>query len=174
MNRFKQFIVPFAGLSLGDHRYEFEIGDWFFEQFEYSEIKKANVKVVATLKKTSTMLAFDFQETGEIEVCCDRCAEDFYLPVDGEHRLIIKFGPEAREESDEIIVLPSGDHEIDLSQYIYEYLILDLPIQRVHGTDAEGNSLCDPEVIEKLNQIATENKKEEGNDPRWDALKNLN
>jgi uncharacterized metal-binding protein YceD (DUF177 family) len=174
VSRFKQFTIPFTGLSVGEHQFDFEISDWFFENFEYSLIKKGDVKVDVVLTKQSTVLVFDFQIEGEVEVCCDLCADDFMIPISGDHRLIVKFGPEASEESDEIIVIPSGEYEIDISQYIYEYINLDIPLKRIHGENAAGESLCNPETLQKLKEIVKENKESKGDDPRWDALKNLN
>jgi uncharacterized metal-binding protein YceD (DUF177 family) len=171
MNYMKEFLISFSGLSLGKHEYEFEIKDKFFESLEYSELKKGSVHVDMTLEKHSVMLVLNFSFKGEVTVMCDRCADDFEIPVEGENKLIIKFGPEPGEESEDIIVIGEGEHEIDVSQFIYEYIILALPLQRVHGDDAEGVSLCDPEVLKKLAEISV--KHETGTDPRWDALKGL-
>jgi uncharacterized protein len=171
MNYMKEFLISFSGLSLGKHEYEFEIKDKFFESLEYSEIKKGNVHLDMTLEKHSVMLILNFSFKGEVTVMCDRCADDFEIPVEGENRLIVKFGPEPGEESEDIIVIGEGEHEIDISQYIYEYITLALPLQRIHGDDENGVSLCDPEVLKKLEEISV--KHEQGTDPRWDALKGL-
>ena len=73
------------------------------------------------------------------------------------------------EENDEIVVIPEHDYEIDLSQYLYEYINLILPYRKVHGEDENGNSLCNPDIIKKIE----EHTEEEATDPRWDALKKL-
>jgi uncharacterized metal-binding protein YceD (DUF177 family) len=86
-------------------------------------------------------------------------------PVEGKERLIVKFGQEWLEESDEILIIPETESQIDISGFIYEYIVLTLPYQRIHP---EGEGLCDQEVIEKLN-AHTEQKI----DPRWEALKSL-
>lgn len=173
MNYMKQFMISFSGLSLGKHDYEFEVGDAFFESLEFSEIRKGNVHVDMTLEKTTVMLLLNFSIKGEVTVTCDRCADEFEMPVSGENRLIVKFGSVPMEETEDIIVIPEGEHEIDVSQFIYEYIILALPLQRIHPDDEEGNSLCDPEVLKKLEEISVRQQSEE-TDPRWDALKGLN
>jgi uncharacterized protein len=172
MNYMKQFVISFSGLSLGKHDYEFEVDDTFFESLEYSEIRKGNIHVDMTLEKTTIMLLLNFSFKGKATVTCDRCGDEFEIPVEGENRLIVKFGAVPMEETEDIIVIPEGEHEIDVSQYIYEYIILALPLQRIHPDDAEGNSMCDPDVLKKLEEISV--KHTEGTDPRWDALKGLN
>ena len=85
-------------------------------------------------------------------------------PVKGEFRLIVKFGDDYEEESDEVVVIPKTESRIDVSQYIYEYINLLLPIQRMHAEVED----CDPEIVKKIN---THSKPEV--DPRWEALKNI-
>lgn len=172
MNYMKQFMISFSGLSLGKHDYEFEVENAFFESLEFSEIKKGNVHVDMTLEKHTVMLVLNFSFSGDVTVTCDRCADEFEIPVSGDNRLIIKFGSTPMEESEDIIVISEGEHEIDVSQFIYEYIILALPLQRIHPDDEEGNSLCDPEVLKKLEEISV--KQSSGTDPRWDALRGLN
>ena len=42
----KEYIIQFVGLSVGEHLYEFNISDSFFEDLEYSEIKQGNISEV--------------------------------------------------------------------------------------------------------------------------------
>jgi uncharacterized metal-binding protein YceD (DUF177 family) len=162
------FIVPFIGLKVGNHTFTFEIEDKFFEHFEYSEIRKGRLHVDCRLEKQSRMMVFYFDITGNIQVPCDRCAADFDLPIEGSEKLIVKFGAEEGEESEEIIVINEKESEFDVSQYLYEYVHLLLPIQKIHGTDETGNSLCDPDVIRYIRET-----EDHPADPRWEALKNL-
>lgn len=164
----KKFIVPFIGLSLGKHHYEYDIDDSFFQDFEYSEIKQGNLKVNLVVDKQSNMLILDFAIEGFVNVMCDRCLDNFDMDISTNQRLFIKFGEETREETDQVIVFSSNEYEIDVSQYIYEYIVLSLPHKRIHP---EGE--CDPEVIKKLNELKI-NKEDKDNDPRWDILKNIN
>ena len=41
----KEFLIPFAGLKLGKHQFEFEINKAFFDDFDYDEYKDVNIKV---------------------------------------------------------------------------------------------------------------------------------
>lgn len=168
VNYLKQFIIPFSGLKPGNYLYTFETDDRFFEQFEYSEIKKGNVHVDCRLEKQERMMVFHFELTGVVKVICDRCAGEFDWNIGGTQQLIVKFGPEHTEETEDILVITEKEHEIDISQYLYEYVHLLVPIKKVHGTDENGKSLCDPDVIKYINE-----EEEHTADPRWEVLKKL-
>jgi uncharacterized metal-binding protein YceD (DUF177 family) len=164
----KHFIIPFSGLKVGNHPYTFEIEDKFFEHFEYSEIKKGNIHVDCMLDKQVRMMVLFFDLAGRITVPCDRCGEEFDLPVEGSQKLIVKFGLDHKEEAEDILVITEKEHELDISQFLYEYVHLLLPIKKIHGTDENGKSLCDPEVIRYI--IETEDQPV---DPRWEVLRKL-
>lgn len=186
MNTLKQFNIPHIKLSLGTHHFDFEVNDAFFSHFEESEIHKADVKVGIELLKESSMMVLEFSIRGKAEVVCDRCLDTFYLPLDNHYRLIVKFGDDYQEQSDEVIIIPMGDSPLYLGQIIYEYLHLSLPIKKVHPEDANGQSGCNPAIMEALKQYTKtteqngEDKDQEEKDhtnkqgdPRWDALRNL-
>lgn len=164
----KQFVIPIAGLKAGNHNFAFDIDERFFEHFDYSEITHGNLRVECLLEKQQRMMVFHFAIEGFVNVACDRCAEDFDQPVSGEEQLIVKLGNTHEEEADDVLVIAETEHELDLSQFIYEYIHLLLPMKRVHGTDAQGNSLCNPEVTRFIT-----GDEEQTPDPRWDALKNI-
>jgi len=168
MNHIRNFVIPFIGLKVGNHPYTFEIEDKFFEHFEYSEIKKGQVHVNCMLEKQPRMMVFHFSLKGEVRVTCDRCGEEFFLPIEGNQQLIVKYGADHTEESEDILVITEKEHELDISQFLYEYVHLLLPFRKVHGTDEEGNSLCDPDVIRYIQE-----SEEHPADPRWEALRKL-
>jgi uncharacterized metal-binding protein YceD (DUF177 family) len=117
------------------------------------------------------MLEFDFILKGSVIVTCDRCLDDLEVPVDFSSKLFVKFGDTTEEQTDEIIVLSHAEHELDISQYIYEFAHLSLPFKRVHP-DKKGKSTCNKEMLKKLDEYIIRNEQEE-TDPRWDDLKNL-
>lgn len=170
----KKFLIPFAGLKLGKHQFEFEIDKKFFDDFGFDEYNDVNIKVDLVLEKKSTMLELAFKSKGTVNVPCDLTNEDFDLPVKGKLELIVKFGEEYNDENDEMLVLPHGEHQVDVSQYIYEMIVLSVPSKRVHPGIKDGTIA--PEILRKLNELAPkEEQKEEDKDtdPRWDSLKKL-
>lgn len=169
MDYLKNFAIPFRGLKLGDHHFEYVIGEKFFDCIEYSEIKKGNVSVEIEMNKQDRMLIFEFSINGTVEVVCDRCLSLFDFHVSGNETFYVKIGEEWLEESDDVLIIPESEHEFNISQLIYEYIMLMLPIQRIHPDDENGNSTCDPEMLDKLGA----QPKPQESDPRWDALAKL-
>jgi len=165
----KNFAIPFRGLKLGDHHFEYVIGEKFFDCIEYSEVKRGKLLVEIEMNKQERMLIFEFCINGTVEVVCDRCLDLFDYAVSGNEILYVKLGETWEEESDDMIVIPENEHEINVSQLIYEYIILMLPIQRIHPDDENGKSTCDPEMLEKLGAAPEPQE----TDPRWEALANL-
>jgi Uncharacterized ACR, COG1399. len=41
--------------------------------------------------------------------------------------LSLKFGKEYSEESDEIVIIPEDDGEINIAWFLYEFIVLSLP-----------------------------------------------
>lgn len=173
MKKKSDFTIPFAGLKLGHHTYEFEVDDTFFEELEYSLIKKGSISVSIDLEKKETMLILNFTLAGTVEVECNLCTDPMNQQIDTSYPLIYKFGLEDLED-DSIIVIHPDSYQIDVQHPIYEFLTISLPIRTVH---AEGE--CNQEMLETMNKyLASTNKEEDNNDdeidPRWSALKNLN
>jgi len=162
----KEFIIPFSGLKTGKHEFKFKIDHTFFEAFDQALLEDANLNADLVLEKTESMLILNLNAKGFTHVPCDRCGDYFDLPIESSERVIVKFGDEEFEQTDEIIVLRPEEYEIDVSQRIYEMIVLNLPNKRVHQNPED----CNQEVLEKLNEI---NGPEEDIDPRWEALKKL-
>lgn len=169
----QQYRIPFTGLKLGKHYFELEAGEAFFEEFEYSLVKDARLKVDLEMDKQETMLILQFHIAGEIFLNCDVCLAKFPSVVDIRERQIVKFkGDGLAQDTEEILVLDKNEHEIDVSKLIYEYINLAVPFVNSCG-DIGNTQWCDKETIGKLNEFSSKKQKNEGADPRWEALKNI-
>ena len=164
------FSIPLSGLKEGRHLYDFEIGNDFFEDFEESEVKEGTLSVSIVLEKRSSHFDFTFKISGKVRVCCDRCLELFYHPVECENKLLVRYGSEWDESDPDMITVPVDESELDVRQYIYEFIQLAMPIQKIHPGGGGVND-CNPEMIEKLKQHIV--NEEKAVDPRWDELKKL-
>ncbi|MCU0378195.1 MAG: DUF177 domain-containing protein [Bacteroidales bacterium] len=129
------------------------------------------MKAEVTLEKRSTHLELTVVIKGSAEVICDRCLDPFYLSLSCTNKLYVKQGREWEEDDPDMIIMPADEHELDLSQYFYEYIHLALPLKRTHPDDAKGRSTCNPEMIRKLKDLLVTG--EEKTDARWDELKKL-
>lgn len=169
------YSIHFKGLKVGKHLFNLEVDKKFFDEFEEGDIHEGSLNVEVKLNKQSQMLQLDVVIKGDVKVECDRCLEDFDLPISFKGSLYVKFGDEKGEEGDEIIILTNDDSEINLAQYIYESISLSLPYQRYHGMSGT-KSKCNKKMLEKLkSHLASESKKEDNDeiDPRWSKLKDI-
>jgi uncharacterized metal-binding protein YceD (DUF177 family) len=173
--KLKDFDISFIGLKQGNHEFEYELNDSFFEHFGFNEFCNAEINVQATLTKVSTMMELVVKGNGTVEINCDLTNEPFKMNLNPALDLVIKFGEEYNDEDDELLVLPHGEYQFNVAQYLYEMTVLSLPQKRIHP-GVEDGSLESP-LLDKLEDLKPKivEEKEETNesDPRWDALKDL-
>lgn len=168
----RDYRLPFKGLEEGSHQYSFDLPGLFFEHFSSTEIRTGNLTAEVELIKRSSFLELQFHVEGFVEVVCDRCLEYYKQPIQTDARLFVKFGELFREESEELVIIPVSETELDLSHYLYEFVLLGIPYRKVHPEDEKGNPGCDPDMLRRLKELSVET--EEQPDPRWDKLKELN
>jgi len=169
----KIYTIPFTGLKLGKHSFDFEITKAFFDEFEYSLVKKGQLNCHVELERQETMIILDFVISGTIDVSCDRCLADYPQQIYTEERQIAKFSEEEIGNDEDVITLTKNDYEIDLSGLIYEYINVSVPFFTVCGE--EGNTeYCDKDMLDRLGKLSSgEEPDDETDDPRWDALKKI-
>ncbi|WP_348799177.1 YceD family protein [Flavobacterium adhaerens] len=176
MKQTKEYTIPFVGLKLGKHKFDYQINNEFFEIFDYNEFQNSDIKVNVVLDKKSNLLEISFKHQGTINVPCDLTSEDFDLPIKGKLKLIVRFGETFNNDNEELLILPFGEFEIDIAQYIYEMIVLSVPTRRIHPGIKDGT--LNTEALTKLKELTIkeqkkEKKEEENIDPRWDKLKQL-
>ena len=168
------FIIPLNGLASGETSFSWRAGKEFFEAFENAEILDADLVASVVVEKSGRYLGVDCEVDGIVTVLCDRCLEDLEMPVAADILLSVKYGNEESSEDHqegerEIVFVPEGDAELDLSQIIYDYVCLSLPMQRHHE---EGE--CNPEALRYLagKESVASSEEAEANNP-FAALKDL-
>ena len=197
----RAYVIPFIGLKTGTHEFDFEIGDKFFDDLEYSIIHSGNVHVHLSLEKKETMLIGVFTISGNVHTSCDRCNDPIEVPVEGTYQLIFKFGHD-REDDETLVVLHPDAYEIDMRDHIYEFITVSLPTRIVHPKGECNEEMItllkeyshQPEDQEELDEDEDweeddwdddgdddwdeEDEEDDDDDdpidPRWSALKNLN
>ncbi|MGC1391493.1 MAG: DUF177 domain-containing protein [Bacteroidales bacterium] len=165
------YAIQLSGLKEGHHTIDFEIDKEFFDKFEESEVKEGSLVANIEMDKRSSHIDLVIKVSGSVRISCDRCLDTFSQPVNSENRLLVKFGKSIEDLDPDILSLPAESYELDLLQQIYEFIVLAVPIKRVHPADKNGKDTCDPGMLKKLEEFIIEEDKE--NDPRWDELKKL-
>lgn len=186
MGKFKQYNIPLRSLTDGKHEYNYQLDNNYFKLFgdDDIEIKKGNLNVDLSLKKTVSTFELNFVITGDVKAPCDRCLDEMVMEVDTKNRLIVKFGSEYSEESDEIVIIPEEDGQINIAWFLYEFIALSLPLKKAHP---QGE--CNRTMASKLKKhkasssddaesdddadLYMDSEDNSSTDPRWDTLKNL-
>ena len=141
------FIIPLNGLTAGENKFFWRAGKEFFEGFDNTEILAADLDIEVVAEKSGRYLGIDCEIDGKVTVECDRCLEDLDIPIGTDIMLSVKYGSEENSEGHqegerEVLFIPQDEAELDLSQIIYDYVCLSLPMQRVHE---DGG--CNPETM---------------------------
>lgn len=167
------FVLAFAGLKEGAHHFTLDITSKFFDAFNYTEFNNADLNVQIELNKKATLLELQFSILGTVNVSCDVSNEPFDLPIHPTHELVVKFGEEYNDENEHLLVLPHGSHQVDVSQTLFETIVLAVPQKRVHPGIENGTLQSD--LLDRLTALLPKesNKAPDTTDPRWDALKKL-
>lgn len=175
MKYLSQYKIPFSGLAIGKHEFDFFVDDEFFSFFEYSLVKKGKLNVQVTLSKQENMILLNFDIKGHIELSCDTCLSEIWSPIAIHEDLLIKFDDDPwLDENDDILILTRQDYELDLVNHLYEYINVSIPLYPKCSEHGEGKE-CDEEmmrVIRKEDTQSNENEKQ-SIDPRWEILKKI-
>ena len=166
------FAIPFVGLKLGLHEFEFDIDKSFFDSLPYSLIENGRLTAYLELEKKETMLIANLGIVGFIFTNCDRCTESLSQEIDGEFTIYYTFGEEDSEDENLIVISPDS-YQIDITQPLYELISLSMPSKLIHD-----ETECNEEMVAllaKYQQPAPSSEPDKNDiDPRWSALKNLN
>ena len=151
MEQIGLYTIAFKGLKNGEHTFDFQVDNALFEAFETEEIKGGDCKVRANLVRSESMLELNITIEGEVICECDRCLEDCPIAIDYEGDLVVKFSDETDYYDGDVMWISPADDVVDLTQYIYESIVLSLPYSRVHE---EGE--CNPEMLASFTEISEE------------------
>ncbi len=171
MEKMKDFDISFFGLNEGKHNFEYKIGNQFFEAFEYDEYLDSKVLVNLEFIKKATLLTLNFSAKGSIKIACDVSNEPYDQSINGSLSLVVKFGEEYNDDNEEILIMPHGEFQINVAQFIYEMIVLSVPTKRIHPGIKDG-TLHSP-VLQKLDELQQKDKHSGEIDPRWEELKKL-
>jgi len=175
MKPLKEFNIQFIGLKLGEHHFEYDIDKKFFDEFEFDEFNDASLKTNLVFNKKTTLLELHFEIYGTINVNCDISNEPYNQEISNNFDLVVNFGDEFNNENEDILILPHGEFQINIAQYIYELIVLSVPTRLLHPGIIDGT--LNSEIVEKLKELNPKGLDEKNNnedvDPRWNTLKKL-
>ena len=187
MSRFDLYKVDLKSIQQDVQVYEYLLDNLFFTNIGGEDIQKGKINTRLTISKIGGVFDLSFMFNGIVVIPCDRCLDDMDLPIETTAHLIVKFGKDYSEESDEIVIIPESEGMINLAWFLYEFIALAIPIKHVH---APGK--CNKQMTSKLKKhmpksnyddqpfgrdeaddviITDEDQDEVKTDPRWEALR---
>lgn len=164
MDRIQNYDVAFSGLKEGKHQFKFEVDKEFFQLFDTDqEFTNPLVQVDVLLDKHSTFLEFEMRASGSIDLVCDVSNEIFPYSIEQLMKFLVKFGEEYDDSNEEVIIIPHHEYAFNIAQYVYEMVMLSVPMKKLSPSYQEDENEMGDEQEEEIKEV----------DPRWEVLKRL-
>ena len=170
----KAFEIAFVGLKPGIHEFKYEVDDKFFADIETREFNNCQAVVKVQLDKKSSFILLKFEVGGKADVVCDRCGNTLTKDLWDEFNVLVKMveNPEEmneQEEDPDVFYISKTESHLHLNDWIYEFVSLTVPLQKMCSEEEYGGPKCNQLVLEKLREM--EVKLAENNDSSiWKGL----
>lgn len=189
MGKFSAYKLPLKSLGTGTHEFEYHLDKQFFANMESSDVHDADLAVHLTVKYNGDFYDLDFHVSGEVVLICDRCLDDLHYPIDTTYHIIVKYGEDYNDDSDEILEIPESDNTLNVAYMLYDTVELAIPIKHVHPlgkcnramstllkkhrahTPGDPDAELEDELLDGIDDADT--GEAQATDPRWDALRGL-
>jgi uncharacterized metal-binding protein YceD (DUF177 family) len=153
--------IAFVGLKPGLHEFSYEVDDKFFAELEGKEFSACEATVKLQLDKKSGFMLLKFEIGGKADVSCDRCGNTITKELWDEFNMVVKLveNPDemnAQEEDPDVYYISRTESHLYLNDWIYEFVLLSIPLQRMCTQEEMGGPLCNKEVLAKLKQMEDE------------------
>jgi uncharacterized metal-binding protein YceD (DUF177 family) len=158
MGNSREYDIAFVGLKPGVHEFNYQVDDKFFANYKETDFDNCYASVKLTLEKNNSFMLLKFEIGGSVNVICDRCGNT--LPVDlwDEFKLVIKQveNPEEmnkNEEDADVYYISRTESHIHLADWIYEFVLLSIPNQRMCSEEEMGGPQCNKEILAMLKKM---------------------
>ena len=161
MSRRREFEIAFVGLKPGVHEFSYSIDDKFFDAFQQQDFRNCIANVKLTLDKNSGFMLLKFEIGGVLEVICDRCNNNLPLDLWDEFNITVKIveDPEVmntQEDDPDVYYSGRGEGHIDVSNWIYEFINLSIPMQKACSFEKMDGPHCNPAAMDILKKLEPE------------------
>jgi uncharacterized metal-binding protein YceD (DUF177 family) len=174
MSRRREFDIAFVGLKPGVHEFNYTISDKFFAELQEQDFRscKANVKLL--LEKQTSFMLLTFEIGGSLEVTCDRCNSNLPLELWDEFKMTVKIVEEPelmneQEEDPDVYYISRGESHLNVEAWIFEFIILSLPMQKSCSYENMDGPYCNKAVKEMLKKME-DSIPEKKENPIWKGL----
>ena len=167
----ESYKIDLKGVKDETTRLDFDLNDDFFGALDGSQLEHGALHVSVSIRKMAGFFELLFHTEGSVVVTCDRCLDDMDQPIDTDNKLLVKLG-DTYSEDDDTVTIDENEGMLDLSWFIYEFIMLAIPIKHVHAP-GKCNSAMTQKLEELSGAVRSSEEEEEAIDPRWEKLKNL-
>lgn len=162
----RQFEIAFVGLKQGEHEFQYDLGKEFFLEKGLTEIPVQSAHVKMTLDKHTGFMMLKFEVGGEANVSCDRCGNMIDLSLWDEFNMLVKMveDPDTmneQEEDPDVYYISRTESHLQLDTWLYEFVMLSIPMQKMCSPEEMGGPNCNKEVLERLKNMEAHKKEEE-------------
>jgi uncharacterized metal-binding protein YceD (DUF177 family) len=169
----REFEIAFVGLKPGIHEFYYRITDKFFEAYQQQEFRHCEANVKLSLDKKNGFMLLKFEIGGKMDVTCDRCGNMLPFELWDEFNILVKLADEPQvmndqEEDPDVYYISKGESHLHVADWIFEFINLSLPIQRMCREEQIGGPQCNKEVLEMLKKLTVEENKPAN--PLWKGL----
>jgi uncharacterized metal-binding protein YceD (DUF177 family) len=161
MNQRREFEIAFVGLKPGIHVYEYRIEDKFFVPYGEQEFDNCIANIKLSLDKKNGFMLLKFDIDGSVNTPCDRCGNTLPMQLWDEFNIIVKMVDDPdimneQEEDPDVYYISRGESHLHLADWIYEFINLSVPLQKMCTKEEMGGPKCNNEVLEKLRKMEEE------------------
>ncbi len=158
MNSHREFEIAFVGLKPGIHEFTYRITDKFFEAYQQQDFKHCETTIKLSFDKKNGFMLLKFEVLGKLEVICDRCGNSLPLDLWDEFNVLVKLVEEPeimnqQEEDPDVYYISKSESHLHIADWIYEFINLSIPIQRMCKEEEIGGPHCNKEVLEMLRKL---------------------
>lgn len=173
MSELREFLLPIKGLAKRRYEWGFRLQRDFFANFDYSPISVSDVLAEVTMERRPDLLIFDIEMSGTVRCNCDRCTAGIDLPISGMYKLMVKLAFEENhpEDDEDIVFIHPEESHFDLSDYLYEFACLSVPISKTYDCEAEEIRPCNTEVLNRLDHRESSVDPNSDKEDIWEKIK---
>ena len=174
MGKRKAIEIAFVGLKPGIHEFVYEVEDIFFAESETRDFANCTATVKLQLDKKSSFILLKFEVGGIADVSCDRCGNPLTKNLWDDFNVLVKMvdNPEEmnqQEEDPDVFYISKTESHLYLNEWIYEFVSLSVPTQKLCTEEEFGGPLCNKEVLGKLREMEVNEDADNAN-AIWKAL----
>src|SRR5262245_60120013 len=165
MNSRRTFDIAFVGLKAGVHEFEYEINDRFVVEYQEQDFRNVSAHVKLSLDKKNGFMLLRFEIGGKLEVACDRCGNNLPLELWDEFNIVVKMVEDPdqmneQEEDPDVYYISKGESHLHIADWIYEFINLAIPMQRMCTDEEIGGPHCNKEVLAVLKKLENRDEKQ--------------